>query len=78
LILLVKSKVISQKMSAFCTNYANTWVSTQNIEKLSLDWIFIDNFCQNIKSFCKQNSMLGIHSKPDRNWQELTVCTPLR
>ena len=36
--------------------------------------IFIDNFGQNIKSFSKQNSMLRIHSKSDRNWQELTVC----
>ena len=36
---------------------------------------FIDNFCQNIKSLCEQDSMLRIHSKLDRNWQELSVCT---
>ena len=46
--------------------------------------IFIDKICQNItvyytvqniKSFVKQNDMLRIHSKPDRNWQDLTMCT---
>ena len=42
--------------------------------KLSLDLIFIDNFCQNIKSFFKQNSVLRIHSKPSeftQNWTEI-------
>ena len=53
----------------------STGLKTQNVEKLSLDLIFIANFCQNIKSFCKHNSMLIIHSKPFRNWQELTVCS---
>ena len=48
--------------------------NSENGEKLSLDLIFIDNFCQNIKSFCEQNSMLRIHSKPDRNSPELTQC----
>ena len=33
------------------------------------------HFCQIIKSFSKQNSMLRIYSKPDRNWEELSVCT---
>ena len=28
----------------------------------------IIEFFQNIKSFCKQNSMLRIHSKPDKYW----------
>ena len=46
----------------------------QNVEKLSLDLILVDNFCQNIKSFCKQNSVLQIHSLPDRIWKKLTVC----
>ena len=39
--------------------------------KLSLELIFIDNYCQNIKTFCKQNSMLRIYSKPTefpKNW----------
>ena len=37
--------------------------------------IFIDKICQNIKIFVKQNDMLRIHSKRDRNWQDLTMCT---
>ena len=32
--------------------------------KWGKDLIFINNFWQNIKSFCKQNSILRIHSKP--------------
>ena len=59
LILPVKSEVISPKKNVFCTNSTSTdstEVLTQNIEKLSLDLIFIDNVCQNIKSFSKQNS----------------------
>ena len=50
---------------------------SQNVKKLSIDSIFFDKFCQNIKSFCKQTAMLRIHWKPDRNWQELTVCLGL-
>ena len=70
----------------------NTGLKTQNGEKLSLYFFFIDHFCQNIISFCKQNCMLRNyskptkslkthwitqsllnHSKPDRNWQQLSV-----
>ena len=43
-------------MNVFCNNYTSTEVLTQSVEKLSLDLIFIDNVCQNIKSFSKQNS----------------------
>ena len=44
--------------------YLNKGLKTQNLEKLSLDLNLIDNVCQNIKSFCKQNCMLRIYSKP--------------
>ena len=54
--------------------YRNTSLKTQNGEKLRLDLTFINIFWQNIKKFCKQNSVLQIHSIPDRTWQELTVC----
>ena len=60
-----------QKTLFFCENnltfdqqYLITGLKNQSVEKLSLDLIFIDNFCQNIKSVSKQNSMLRIHSKP--------------
>ena len=36
---------------------------TQNVEKLSLDLIFHDNFWENIKSFRKQNSELRIQTR---------------
>ena len=55
--------------------YLNTGSKTQNVEELSLDLIFNNNFYQNIKSFIKQNSKLRIHSKPDRNQSKLTVCS---
>ena len=47
---------------------------TQNVEEISLDLIFHNNFWWNIKSFSKQNTKLRIHSKPDRNQWKLTVC----
>ena len=46
----------------------------QNVEELSQDLIFHNNFWQNVKSFSKQNSKLRIHSKPERNQSKLTVC----
>ena len=42
-------------------------MQTQNVEELSLDLIFHNNFWQNFKSFSKQNCKLRIHSK-------LSVC----
>ena len=48
---------------------------TQNVEEVSLDLIFYNNFWYNIKSFSKQNSKMIIHSKPDRNQSKLTVCS---
>ena len=61
----------------FCAKSFNfpTGLKTQNVEELSLDLIFHNNFLQNVKSFSKQNSKLRIHSKPDRNQLKLTVCT---
>ena len=53
--------------------YLNTGSITQNVEELSPDLIFHNNFWWNIKSFSKQNSKLRIHSKPDRNQSKLTV-----
>ena len=47
------------------------------MKELSLDLIFHNNFWQDIKSFCKQNSKLRIHSRPDRNQSKLSVCTTL-
>ena len=35
----------------------------------------IDILYQNFKNCCKHNSMLKIHIKTDRNWQELTLCS---
>ena len=52
--------------------YLNPGLKTQNVEKLSLALIFVDNFCQNIKRFCKQNCMLRIHSKPTEFTQNRT------
>ena len=52
-----------------------TGQKTQNVEELSLDLIFYNNFWLNIKSFSKQNSKLRIYSKPDRNQSKLTVCS---
>ena len=50
----------------------NTGLKTQNVENLSLYLIFTDIFCQNIKSFCKQNSILKIRSKPTEFIQNRT------
>ena len=55
---------------AFDQQYLNIGLKTQNVEKLSLDLIFIDNFCQNTKSFSKQNSILRFHSKPTEFTQD--------
>ena len=41
-----------------------TDLKTRNGEKLSLNLIFTDNFCQNAKILIKQNSILRIYSKP--------------
>ena len=49
-------------------------MNTQNVATLSIDSIFIEIFCQNIKSFSKQNSLLRIHFKPTeltQNWTEI-------
>ena len=56
----------------FKQQHLNTGSKTQNVEKLSLDLIFIDNFCHNIKSVCKQNSLLRIHSKHTKFTQNQT------
>ena len=45
----------------FDQQYLSTGVKTQNVEKLSVDLVLI--------------AILRIHWKPDRNWQELSVCT---
>ena len=66
-----------QKTLFFCENnltfdqqYLITGLKNQSVEKLSLDLIFIDNFHPKYQKFCKQNSMLRIHSK-------LTEFTPI-
>ena len=74
------SDMFHQSFEAFCTKnidfhqtYLNTGSKTQNVEELSLDMIFHNNFLLNIKSCIKQKSKLIIPSKPDRNWSKLTV-----
>ena len=71
------------KIEAFCTKnedfdqiYLNTGSKNQNVERLSLDLIFQNDFWYKIKSFSKHNSKLRIHSKPDTDWNQskLTVC----
>ena len=47
----------------FDQQYVIKGLKTQNVEKLSLDLIFIDNFYVNIKSFSKRNCVLRINSK---------------
>ena len=61
----------------FDQQYLNTGLKTQNGMGKSLDFIFIHNFCRNVRKFSKQNYLLRIHSKPDRNWQELSACIVL-
>ena len=63
-----KLKLFAQKMKIFIK------VQAQNVEEISLDLIFFNNFWQSIKSVSKQNSKLIIHSKTDRNQSKLTVC----
>ena len=65
------------KNEDFDGTYLNIGSKTQNVEELSLDLIFHNNFWKNIKNFSKQNSKLRIHSKPDRYKSKLTVahCT---
>ena len=56
----------------FDQQYLHTGLKTQNGKIFCLDLIFTDNFCQNIKSFSKQNFMLRIHSKPTEFTQKRT------
>ena len=70
---LIKIEAFSTKSEDFYQTYVTTGLKTQNVEELSQDLIFHDNFWQNIKSFRKQNSQLRIHSNPDRNQSKLTV-----
>ena len=63
--------MFEQNYSFFTKNedfgQTGTGSKTQNVEELSLDLMFNNNFYQNINSFIKQNSKLRIHSKPNRN-----------
>ena len=74
LICLIKIFIFCAQSFNFDQTYLNTGSITQNMEELSLDLIFYNNFWWNIKSFSKQNSKLRIHSKLDRNKSKLTVC----
>ena len=67
-------RYICAKSFKFDQAYLNRGLKTQNVEKLSLDLMFHNNFWWNIKSFSEQNSKLRIHSKPDRNQSKLIVC----
>ena len=60
-------EALCTKNEDFYQTYLNTGSKTQNVEELSLDLIFHNNFWYNVKSFSKQNSKLRIHSKPDKN-----------
>ena len=71
---MIKIFIFCAKSFNFDQTYLNTGLKTQNMEELSLDLIFHNNFWWNIKSFSKKNSKLRIHSKPDRNQSKLTVC----
>ena len=53
--------------------YLNSGLKTQNVEVLSLDLIFHNDFWSTIKRFSKPTPKLRIHSKPDRNKSKLTV-----
>ena len=44
-----KKTLIFGEIALLLTNNIETGLKTQNVEKLSLDLICIDNFCQNIK-----------------------------
>ena len=59
----------------FDQTYPNIGSKTQNVEELSLDLIFHNNFWQHVKNFCKQNSKLRVYSRPDRNQSKLSVCS---
>ena len=71
---MIKIFIFCAQSFNFDQTYLNTGLKTQNVEELSLDLIFHNNFWLNIKSFSKQNSQLRIHSKSDRNQSKLTVC----
>ena len=68
----LQKNFISAEITLLLTNNVNIGLKIQNGKKLSLDLIFIDNFCQNIRIFCKENSMLQIHSKPTEFTQKRT------
>ena len=70
---LIKIEAFYATIEDFDQIYLNTGLKAQNVEKLSLDLIFYNNFFQNIKNFSKQNSKLIIHSIPDRNQSKLIV-----
>ena len=70
-IIMEYQKLCAQKNEDFDQTHLNTGSKTQNVEKLSLDLIFHINFWKNIKSFSKQNSVLRIHSKLDRNQSKM-------
>ena len=63
-------------------------MKTQYLQNLSLDMNLIDVVCQNIKSFCKQNCMLRMYSKPtefiengteiDKNFQCAVQCSAVQ
>ena len=72
-----KVKLFHQKWKLFAPIMHFQGFIFQNGEKLGLDLIFVDNFRQNIKSFCIQNSMLKNSLKTGQKLNYVTVCTAL-
>ena len=58
----------------FLAKIYNPGLKTHNEEKFSTYLMFTNNLCKIIKSVSKENPMLRIHTKPDRNSQKLVVC----
>ena len=58
----------------FLAKIYNPGLKTHNEEKFSTYLMFTNNLCKIIKSVSKENPMLRIHTKPDRNSQKLAVC----
>ena len=65
---MIRIEALCTKNEDFDQTYLNTGSKTQNVEELSLDLIFHNNFSN-------KNSKLRIHSRLDRNQSKLTVCS---
>ena len=62
---MIKIFIFCAKSFNFDQTYLNTGLKTQNVEELSLDLIFHNNFWFNVKIFSKQNCKFTL------NWTEI-------